>query len=131
MRLAVPIALAIVAAALLAGCGDTSSGGNSTSGGSTTAPPGGGATAPAGASAANCDAGAVDAGALRATAISCEEARGVLFAWQRASSCAGSPGASHSACTVRTYRCVGTRTDLGLAVSCARPGRSIAFIAKG
>ncbi|MDX6626965.1 MAG: hypothetical protein QOE56_1954 [Solirubrobacterales bacterium] len=119
MRLAVPIALVIVAAALLAGCGGSS---DSTSGGST--------TAPAGAAATSCETGAVDAKALRATAVSCGEARQALFAWQRAADCAGSPGASHSACTVRSYRCIGTRTDRGLAVSCARPGRSIAFIAK-
>lgn len=123
MRLAVPIALAIVAATLLVGCGDSSSSGDdSTSGGAT--------TAPAGASATSCETDAVDAEALRATAVSCEEARGVLFAWQRVPSCAGSPSASHSACTVRSYRCIGSRTERGLAVSCARPGRSIAFVAR-
>jgi hypothetical protein len=123
MRPAVPIALAIVVTALLAGCGDSSSSeDDSTSGGTR--------GAPAGASATSCATDAVDAETLRATAVSCEEARGVLFAWQRASSCAGSPGASHSACTVRSYRCTGSRTERGLTVSCARPGRSIAFIVR-
>jgi hypothetical protein len=129
MRLAFPIALAI-AAVLIAGCG-SSSGGDSTAPATAPAPSSGGATAPAGASATSCEANAVGIGALRATGISCGEARQALLAWQRAADCAGSPGASHSACTVSSYRCIGTRTDRGLAVSCARPGRSIAFIAKG
>ena len=129
MRLAAAITLAIIAAAFAAGCGGSSSGDDSTTGGST-APAGGAATAPAGASAAACETGAVDAEALRATAVSCEEARGVLFVWQRASGCAAAGGASHAACTVRSYRCIATQTDRGLAVGCARPGHSIAFIAR-
>jgi hypothetical protein len=28
---------------------------------------------------------------------------------------------------VRGYRCIGTATDRGLAVSCSRPGRAVAF----
>ncbi|MGV1047084.1 MAG: hypothetical protein ACOYD4_00975 [Solirubrobacterales bacterium] len=129
MRLAVPIAIAVLAASL-AGCGGSSPGTGSTATGSTAAPQGGAATAPAGASAQSCETQAVDAEALRATGASCEEARQVMFAWQRDSGCAGSAGASHAACTVRSYRCIATRADRGLAVSCAGPGRSIAFIAK-
>ena len=125
MRLTVPIAIVALAASLAAGCGSSSETG------STASPPQGTATAPAGASAQSCETQAVDAEALRATGVSCGEARRAMFAWQRASGCAGTPGASHTACSVRSYRCVATRTDRGLAVSCAEPGRSIAFIAKG
>jgi hypothetical protein len=127
MRLAAAITLAVLAAALAAGCGGSSSGDDSSGG--ATAPVGGAATAPAGASAASCETDAVDAEALRATAVSCGEARGVLLAWQQASGCAAAVGASRSACTVRSYRCIGARSDRGLVVSCARPGHSIAFIA--
>ena len=131
MKLAVPITIAVLAATAMTGCGGSSSSSESTANRSMAAPQGGAARAPAGASAQICDTRAVDAEALRATAVSCDDARRVLFAWQRASACAGSRGASHSACTVRSYRCIGSRTDRGLAVSCAGPGRSIAFIAKG
>lgn len=134
MRLAVPIALLALFAALLVGCGGGSSSDSETSGGTT----GGGETqgqahgssAPAGASAQTCETQAVDAQALRATAVSCGEARAVMFAWQRAGACAAAAGASHSACTVRSYRCIAAATDRGQSVSCAKPGRSLAFIAK-
>jgi hypothetical protein len=130
MRLAVPIAIVVLAVAV-AGCGgDSSSGTESNPPAVTVVPQGGAATAPAGASAQHCDSGAVGAEALLATGASCGEARQVLLAWQRDPGCAGSPGASHSACSVRAYRCIGTRTDRGLDVSCAGPGHSIAFIAK-
>jgi hypothetical protein len=129
MRLAVPIATLALAAALLGGCGGSSPS-NSTDTGSGAAPQGGAATAPAGASAQSCGAGVAETEALRATGISCAEAKAVLLAWQRDDRCAGSQGISHIACTVRSYRCIATRTDRGLAVSCARPGGSIAFISK-
>jgi hypothetical protein len=129
MRLAVPIAVALLAASMVVGCGG--SGGDTNGSGSTAGPPGGAATAPAGASARSCETQAVDAEGLRATAVSCAEARRVMFAWQRAPGCAATAGASHASCDVRAYLCIAARADRGLVVSCARPGRSIAFIAKG
>ena len=128
MRLAVPITI-VLAAALLGGCGGSSQS-NSTDTGSGATPQGGAATAPAGASAQSCDAGVAETESLRATGISCGEAKAVLLAWQRKSGCAGSQGISHIACTVRSYRCIATRTDRGLSVSCARPGRSVAFTSR-
>jgi hypothetical protein len=122
MRLAVPFAIvALLAAGLLGGCGGGSSSTSSTGGG---APATEGA--PPGASAQACGSES-----LRATGVSCAEAKSVLLAWQRGQSCAGTPGASHSACSVRGYRCIGARTERGLAVSCAQPGRAIAFIVQG
>jgi hypothetical protein len=128
MRLATPLAIAVLAAALIAGCGGSSSGSGST--GSSTAPKASDSTAPIGASARRCDTRAVDAMALRATGISCGQARQVMFGWQRDASCASPQGASRSGCTTRSYRCLSTRTGRGLAVSCSRAGQSIAFIAR-
>lgn len=129
MRLAVPIAIVALAAAVLGGCGGSSES-DSTETGQSAAPRGGAATAPAGASAKSCDVRVAGVEGLRATGISCGEARAVLLAWQRDDGCVGSQGISHIACTVRSYRCIATRTDRGLAVGCARPGRSLAFISK-
>jgi hypothetical protein len=128
MRLAVPIAIVVLAAALLGGCGGSE--GNSTETGSSAAPQGGAATAPAGASARSCNVDVVEVEALRATGIACGEAKAVLLAWQRNDGCVGSQGISHIACTVRSYRCIATRTERGSSVSCSRPGRSVAFISK-
>ena len=84
MRLAVPLAIAVLAAALLAGCGgSSSSSGGSTQTGSTRAE-GHGSSAPVGASARNCDTDAtVDVEALRAVGVSCGRARQVMYGWQR------------------------------------------------
>lgn len=128
MRLAFSIAIVALAAALLAGCGGSS--GGSSSGESTTAPRASGSSAPVGATARHCDTGAVDAEALRATGLSCGEARRLMYEWQRSPSCALPPAASRASCTRRSYLCLSTRTAPGVAVSCSRSGRSIAFIAK-
>ena len=135
IRLAAPLAIVALAALLLAGCGGSSSDEGSTPGGPAQderqAPSGvDGGGGPVGAAARSCDTNAVDVEALRATGVSCGQARQVMFGWQQASACDGRPGASRSSCTSRSYRCLATRTDRGVAVSCSRPGRSIAFIAK-
>ncbi|HKA66626.1 MAG TPA: hypothetical protein VKG03_01840 [Solirubrobacterales bacterium] len=136
MRLAAPLAIVALAAALLAGCGGSSSNGGSTSGGGSTrteskaSAPANNSTAPVGAAAKSCDTHAVDARALRATGIPCGQARQVMYGWQRDSACSKPAGASRVSCTTRSYRCLGARTDRGIAVSCSRAGESIAFIAK-
>jgi hypothetical protein len=126
MRLAAPIAIAVLAAALVAGCGGSSDGGSTSS---TEAPPST-STAPAGASAGSCPTAPNGAQALHATGISCDGAKGVVLAWQQSGSCAPAGGASRSGCRAGGYRCLSTVTDLGVAVSCSRPGRSLAFLAK-
>ena len=118
-RLAAPLVVLVLAALAAAGCGGSASEEGSSSG------------APVGAAAKSCETDAVDAGALRATGVSCDRARQVMYGWQRQGSCSAPPGASRVSCTTRSYRCTGARTDRGTAVSCARPGRSIAFIAEG
>jgi hypothetical protein len=123
MRLA-PLAIVLLAAALLAGCGSSSE--ETTQG----APRAGASTAPAGASARSCDTYAVDAEGLRVTGVSCGEGRQVMLGWQRAEGCGLIDGASRGSCAVHSYRCLSTRTARAVSVSCARPGRSIAFRAE-
>jgi hypothetical protein len=65
------------------------------------------------------------------TGIGCDVGRGIVAAWANGSRCALGRGASRSSCTVYDeYRCLAAATDRGVAVSCARPGGSAAFIAK-
>jgi hypothetical protein len=86
--------------------------------------------APVGASAKSCDTHATDAESLRATEIPCDQARQVMYGWQREPTCSIEAGASRSSCLTRSYRCQAVRAGRGLAVSCAREGQSIAFLAK-
>lgn len=123
MRLATPIlALALLLAAL-SGCGGSSSGES----GSTASPGAHTSTSPAGASVHACPLEVDGVTGLRATNVSCGDAQRLASAWRRKAGCAASPGASHSACTVAGYRCIGAATDRGLSVSCSRPGRAVAF----
>jgi hypothetical protein len=128
-RLAAPIVLVALTAVLAAGCGDSSveSDGSQTG---TVTPRASGEGAPIGAAAKSCETQAVGADALRATGVSCNQARQVMYGWRQKGSCSSPPGASRVSCTTRSYRCLGARTDRGTAVSCSRPGRSIAFVVK-
>jgi hypothetical protein len=121
------VAVALAAAAV-GGCG--SSGGGSSSEqakGSSGASP---ATAPAGASAQACSGAVRGIATLRVAGVGCAIGRGVVAFWSNKAACAGTAGASRVSCTVEEYRCLGAATDRGIAVSCARPGRSISFVAK-
>jgi hypothetical protein len=129
MRLAIPFAIVALAAALLSGCGGSSSD-DGTAGSSTQSSPASTSTAPVGAAAKSCDTYAVDAEGLRAAGLSCKQARQVMYGWQRQPACAKPAGASRTSCLTRSYRCLGARTDRGIAVSCARSGESVAFIVK-
>jgi hypothetical protein len=129
-RLAALPAVVVLAALVVAGCGGSSSDQGSGSGATTqpeSSPPGG---APAGAGAKSCETFATDAEALRATDIPCDQARRVMYGWQRESSCALPGGASRGGCLTRSYRCQAVRTDRGTAVSCSRAGESIAFVVR-
>jgi hypothetical protein len=135
-RVAAPLIAAALLAALAAGCGDSSIETDGSRTGTVTSvvpiPDKGKSNsgAPIGASARSCDAYSTDAGTLRATGISCGQARQVMYDWQRERSCATPSDASRGSCLTRSYRCQATRTDRGLAVSCSGPGQSIAFLAK-
>lgn len=127
MRLARLLVPTIVAAAVLVGCGssDESSYGDRPGDDRGDAPSG-----PPGASAQSCPGDAAGIAELRVTGVGCAAGEEVAAGWTGDASCASPPDASRFACTVRGYRCLGAATDRGIAVSCARPNRSIAFLAK-
>lgn len=52
----------------------------------------------------------------------------VQAAFERSRGCKPPPGASRWGCSVGAYRCQGVVVDRGWSVSCAKPGRSIAFL---
>lgn len=120
--------------ALIAGCGSDGSGSGYGSRDSTEGPATATATtpdAPPGASARTCAGASAGTEELRVTGIGCDEGRGIAAAWAAKPSCTAPEGASHFACTVAEgYRCIGAVAERGLAVSCARPGASVAFIAR-
>jgi hypothetical protein len=125
MRIAATAAALALAAALLGACGSS---GGSGSTATTTEKAGGGA--PAGATAQSCVLSAGGVSGLRATGVSCGGAQKVALAWRRSAACVPRAGASRFSCEVGSYRCLGAATARGLAVGCARPGHSIAFLAK-
>jgi hypothetical protein len=87
--------------------------------------------APAGAAVRRCPGSVAGTGKVRVTGVACDVGRGVVAAWAGKPSCSGSSGASRFSCGVgQGYRCLGAATERGLAVSCARPGSSVSFIAK-
>jgi hypothetical protein len=94
MRLAAPLTVLALAAALLGGCGGSDE--------TTTSRPGEG-----------------DSPALE-----------VRSAWERNPDCRHPRGASRWGCSVGPYRCQGVVTDRGWSISCAKPGKSIAFIVR-
>jgi hypothetical protein len=51
----------------------------------------------------------------------------VRAAWLAKPGCRPPKGASRWGCSVGSYRCQGVVTGRGWSVSCAKPGRSIAF----
>jgi hypothetical protein len=122
-RLSIPVvALATV---LVAGCGSGGSEGSeaTTREQATTA-------APAGASARSCTGVQAGIEGLRVTGVDCGAGRAIAAAWSGDATCASPASRSRFACSVRGYRCLGANGERGIAVSCARPGRSVAFVAK-
>jgi hypothetical protein len=128
MRLSALLAALLCVALLAAGCG----GGGSSAGSSSTAPKKATApNAPAGSKVASCPVGGGDdAAQLRATGVDCDTARATLARWAEAGDCALSGDASRGSCALGQFRCQAVKSDQGLAVSCARPGADVAFIAK-
>jgi len=126
-----PLSLALLlmalglAGLLVGGCGSSAE--QSTQGagatGKTKSP-----TAPAGAVAQTCSGTVAKATELRVTGVRCAVGRGVVTAWSARSDCRADT--SRPACTVGGYRCLSATGEHGFAVSCARPGRSISFVAR-
>jgi hypothetical protein len=137
VRLAAPIAVLLCAALVAAGCGGGASGGSNS-----TAPPGGtngGGTpkkatapnAPAGSKVVACKMGGITAmGGLRATAVDCGTAREAMMRWQGTRACGLAEDAARGSCSVDGFRCQAVKADRGVAVSCARPGGDVAFVAR-
>ncbi len=125
MRLLAPLAALLCVALLAAGCGG-GSGSSSTSGPKKATAP----NAPAGSKVLACDGGAAEAAGLRATAVDCGTAGRVMRRWGKHRSCSVAAGASRASCTLGSFRCQAVRADQGIAVSCARPGADIAFLAQ-
>lgn len=140
-RSAVPltcIAIAVVAV-LAAGCGSGSgSGSSSTAPGITNAEVnrGGGEpeatapNAPAGSKVVACQEGAKEMEQLRATAVDCASARETMRQWGRSHACTLGKSGSRSSCALGGFRCQAVRSDRVAAVSCARPGGDVSFVAK-
>jgi len=124
--------LALTAALLAAGCGSGGSTETTTSGGpETTEAHQSGAGGPAGITARACRHTGKEAMLLRVTGVSCSKGKTIAAGWRAKSGCAPGTNESRSACTVDGFRCLTSSVGQGLAVTCARPGHSIAFIAKG
>lgn len=124
MRRAAPLAVLALVAALLLGCGGSSS--DSSTGGGTQSQTGT-STSPAGASVQHCRSGEAGVTELKATGTTCTEARHLMLGWTHSSACRPAQGASRASCPALSYRCLATATGRGWSVSCAKPGRSIAF----
>ncbi len=125
-------ALAIVVAMAAAGCGSSA---NETTGASeTAAPPASTSTtpgqeAPVGVRATSCNA-TTSSGEVRVTGVSCEVGRSLVSGWYKDGDCSGTEGASRMHCRLGRFVCLGAATDRGIAVTCAAPGRSVAFIGR-
>jgi hypothetical protein len=122
---------AALCAAAIGGCGSSGGESNESSGGEPTAR----ATspsAPPGSSVRSCGNTTV-AGTeqLRVTGVGCDVGRGVVAEWTNKPACSRPAGGSRFSCTVQgDYRCLGAAGERGVAVSCARPGSSVAFLAR-
>jgi hypothetical protein len=127
MKLAVPIAIVALAAAMLAGCGDSSVDESGSAGSTTTAPGASSSKAPAGASAQVCRAALAGVRDVRVTGLSCKQGEVTVATWQRLGSCKPTAGATRSGCRAGPYRCLSVMTGRGRNVSCSRPGRSVVF----
>jgi len=124
---AAALALGLFAVALLvAGCGSSGSG---TGDESPTAPATGPAGAPPGAAARSCTAGVRGIGELRATGVSCATAAQLAAGWAASPGCAPGDATARTSCDIGRYRCLGLHAERGIAVSCARAGHSVSFIA--
>ena len=137
MRIAWPIAivsavLAIAVAVTAAGCGSSSD--ETTGASETTAPPPASTSttpaqeAPVGVRAKSCSTGS--SGEVRVTGVSCELGRSLVAGWYKNNACSAPQGASRLSCRLGKFICLGAVTDRGVAVTCAAPGRSVAFIGR-
>jgi hypothetical protein len=119
--------LAIAVATTAAGCGSSDESETSAPPASSSTTPG--QEAPIGVRAKSCD-GTGSSGDVRVTGVSCELGRSLVAGWHRNGACSGREGASRLSCRLGRFICIGAITDRGVAVTCAAPGRSVAFLAR-
>jgi hypothetical protein len=121
---ALAIEVCVLGAALLAilasGCGSSST---ETAGERSTK-----TAAPPGTAVQSCSGTSTGVGRLRVSGAGCATGRQVVAGWTSKKACATRAGASRTSCSVGAYRCLGAATERGLAVSCARAGRSVSFV---
>jgi hypothetical protein len=120
--------LALLAALLVAGCG---SGGSSGTTSGTETSPAGTSTAPetpTGVRSRACRTGGEETLLLRVTNVGCAQGASVAARWRSSPDCSPAAGQSRSACSIGGFRCLTSVAGRGLAVTCARPEHSIAFI---
>lgn len=124
-------ALAAGLALAASGCGSSDEGtssettqSTSSNGGATTS------TTPAGSRVEVCEGAIAGVGRVRASGTGCAIARGIVASWDNKVACGAAANGSRASCSVENYRCLGAATERGLAVTCARPGSSISFVAK-
>jgi hypothetical protein len=86
--------------------------------------------APAGSRVVSCSEGREETVQLRATAIDCGTARVTMRRWESSHACTLGKVGSRSSCSLGGFRCQAVKVDRGAAVSCARPGGDVSFVAK-
>jgi hypothetical protein len=69
-------------------------------------------------------------GEVRVTGVSCELGRSLVAGWYKDDACSAPQGASRFSCRLGKFICLSAVTDRGVAVTCATPGRSVAFIGR-
>lgn len=126
--------VAVALAGLTTGCGSSGEGSGYGSKDSAEEPATATATtpqAPPGASARTCDSGVPGTEEVRVTGVRCVTGLRVVAAWAAKSPCSAPAGGSRFSCAVDDgYRCLGASAERGIAVSCARPGASVSFLAQ-
>jgi hypothetical protein len=124
------VAFALVA---VAGCGGSSEGTSTTGAETGLNPPGSGATtsnAPPGIETKACTDERLNPPEIVVIGGSCAQGKQTVAGWEAKTACYSPAGASRFACTVGKVRCVGTRTERGIAVNCSRPQLSISFLSR-
>jgi hypothetical protein len=130
MRSPIAILLAVLALAVaIAGCGSSSDETSGEQPASTSTSPDR-QEAPVGVRAERCGGSSTQGGEIRVTGVSCKLGGELVAGWYKNSACSSPKGASRTSCKLGEFTCLGAVTDRGLAVTCAGPGRSVAFVAR-
>lgn len=124
--------LPVLAVALVAAAGCGSSEGTSTTPAETGQEPGPATTSnsPPGVRTKACADQRLDPPEVVVVGAGCAQGKQTVTGWEAKSACRSPSGGSRYSCTVGGLRCLGTRTERGIAVNCSRPQLSISFTGK-